>query len=491
MYTEQINCTFFNLTFFDVHYLDKSLLDHNLIEKYHCLPLKKKNNKMIIAVYDLEQFHIIENHIFHLGYIAEPIYVKKDILYHFLKLCLLKDLRYANNSNPSQETSKSLEAVHFLERTLSDALLKQSSDIHIEPINTIYYQFRFRIHGKLHTYATLPFSIGQQIITRIKVISHLNTTEQRKPQDGRVLFTLNKELEFDSRIATLPTLYGEKIVIRILNTDIHQFSLEQLGMSDKQLQLFQKYLHHSQGMILVTGPTGSGKTITLYKGLDMIKNHEINISTVEDPIEIQMSGINQTQVNHSIGLDFTVLLRALLRQDPDVIMIGEIRDEETADIAIKASQTGHLVLSTLHTNSAIDALTRLLNMGIKPYNFKNTIHLIIAQRLCRTLCQFCKKVDHNWQAMIDKKTIEYIKKKNTNPIFYKAIGCEKCTLGFSGRIGIYEFLEVTDEVITNIIHQNYHSNHIYTIPESAIDYALIGITSLLEILPLLTEELTQ
>ncbi|WP_338804676.1 type II secretion system protein GspE [Xenorhabdus griffiniae] len=326
--------------------------------------------------------------------------------------------------------------IQLINQTILTSIQKRASDIHFEPSQR-GYQIRIRVDGTLHTMQAPPSQMNTSIPARLKIMAKLNIAEKRQPQDGQFDWSDNKN-SYAIRISTLPTLYGEKIVLRILNT-IHQLSLEQLGLPEPQLQLLKQKLHLPQGMILVTGPTGSGKTVTLYSCLQYLNQAQNNICSVEDPVEIPLNGINQTPVNNKIGLDFAKVLRALLRQDPDIIMVGEIRDNETAEISMKAAQTGHLVLSTLHTNSTIDTLSRLHNLGISGYTTASCVKLIIAQRLVRKLCPHCRQQDSIPTVIPNITGSTSIKKWN-------AVGCDHCFSGYYGRTAIYEFLEIKPEL---------------------------------------------
>ncbi|MCL4135504.1 UNVERIFIED_CONTAM: hypothetical protein GTU68_021536 [Idotea baltica] len=350
--------------------------------------------------------------------------------------------------------------VRFVNKLLLDGIKQGCSDIHFEPYEKIY-RVRFRTDGILKEVTKPPINLAPRLAARLKVMSQLDISERRVPQDGRIKLRISKNRAIDFRVNTLPTQFGEKIVLRILDPTSAQVGIESLGYEEDQKAAYMDVLHQPQGMILVTGPTGSGKTVSLYTGLNILNTPERNISTAEDPVEINMAGINQVQVRERVGLTFPEALRAFLRQDPDIIMVGEIRDLETAEIGIKAAQTGHLVLSTLHTNSAAETLTRLLNMGVPAFNVATTVNLIIAQRLGRRLCTHCRK---------------------------PANGCPKCTNGYKGRVGIYEVLKVTPAV-SRIIMEGGNSLDIAetakkegfrTLRQSALRRAAEGIISLEE-----------
>lgn len=340
--------------------------------------------------------------------------------------------------------------VRFVQRILQEALEKRASDIHFEPYEK-HYRIRLRIDGQLRETVQPPLAAKAKIAARIKVMARLNTTETRVPQDGRLqVSSPNDDRKIDFRVSTLPTLFGEKMVLRILNSNTGIMKLDQLGMTDLQMSAIEKALAQPHGMLLVTGPTGSGKTVSLYTFLMMLNSEQVNISTVEDPAEIHLSGINQVNINDKIGLTFARALRALLRQDPDIIMVGEIRDFETADISIKASQTGHMVLSTLHTNDASQTIVRLRNMGVEPFNIASSVNLIIAQRLVRKLCS-CKQLHPKGaQALVDAGLVDPGTHLDTTP--FCAVGCDLCNgSGYTGRTGIYEVMPVSEAMQTLIV----------------------------------------
>lgn len=347
------------------------------------------------------------------------------------------------DSAPSLNDDSDTPVVQFINQTLRNAIQRRASDIHFEPYQQTL-RVRLRIDGVLQAIASPPFPLAMRIIARLKIMGQLDIAERRLPQDGQLSVQLDNA-SFSMRIATLPTLYGEKVVLRILQTDRQELLLEQLGMTPMALGLYAKALASPQGMILVTGPTGSGKTVTLYSGLRQLNDAQTNLCSVEDPIEIPVFGINQTQINSKTDLDFARVLRALLRQDPDVIMIGEIRDRETAEIAVKAAQTGHLVLSTLHTNSTGETLTRLTQMGIPGYLLAACLKLIIAQRLVRRLCSHCRYPQSEHPRFPTSLWPEPL-----TP--WSATGCEHCFGGYYGRIGLYELLTITPEVQDALLH---------------------------------------
>ncbi|KAE8438173.1 type IV-A pilus assembly ATPase PilB [Vreelandella piezotolerans] len=341
------------------------------------------------------------------------------------------------------QNSDDAPVVKFVNKILLDAISRGASDIHFEPYET-QYRVRFRIDGMLVEIARPPFALRHRIAARLKIMSRLDISERRLPQDGALKLQLSRTRSIDFRVNSLPTVWGEKVVLRILDPTSAQLGIDQLGFSPEQQAAYEYALKKPQGMILVTGPTGSGKTVTLYTGINILNQVQRNICTAEDPVEIKVSGINQVNVLPKIGLNFASALRAFLRQDPDVVMVGEIRDLETAEIAVKAAQTGHLVLSTVHTNSAAETLTRLANMGVATYNIASSVSLIIAQRLARKLCNQCKTpADIPAEAL---RKAGFTQQDIRNATIYKAVGCKQCTQGYKGRLGVYEVVPITDDM---------------------------------------------
>ena len=376
--------------------------------------------------------------------------------------------------------------VRFINQVILQAINRGASDIHFEPYEKIY-RVRFRQDGILDEIYKPPVSMAPRLAARLKIMAQLDIAERRVPQDGRIKLYLTKQRSIDFRVNTLPTLWGEKVVMRLLDPSSAQMGIEALGYEDHQKELFMKAIHKPQGMVLVTGPTGSGKTVSLYTGLNILNTPAVNISTAEDPVEINLAGINQVNVNPKVGMTFANALRSFLRQDPDIIMVGEIRDLETAEIAIKAAQTGHMVLSTLHTNSAPQTLSRLMNMGVAPYNIASSVTLIIAQRLARRLCQHCKEeVSIPPEELINQGFREDEAGALT---IYKAAGCDQCNHGYKGRVGVYEVMPISEE-IGRIIMANGNALHIADqarkegindLRQSGLNKARLGLTSLEEI----------
>ena len=402
---------------------------------------------------------------------------------------LEKEHDNVDTTEAHEDTSDDIDdtpIVSFVNKTLTDAINKGASDIHLEPYEK-YFRIRFRTDGMLYQYARPPLSISNRIISRIKVMAKMNISEHRVPQDGRIKVSLNNIYPIDFRVSCCPTLFGEKIVLRILDPNKTEISIKDLGFEPEQEQVFMEAINKPYGMILVTGPTGSGKTVTLYTALKLLNQIERNICTVEDPVEITVEGINQVHVNLKTGLTFATALRSFLRQDPDVIMVGEIRDFETADIAVKAAQTGHLVLSTLHTNDAPQTLNRLLQMGIEPYNVASAILLIMAQRLVRCLCSLCKKPIQLPEATL--LAFGFAKNEMQDLNLFGPVGCDNCKSGYKGRVGIFQLMPLSDNM-RNLILDNGNAEQISaladleginTLRKSGLNKVRLGITSLEEI----------
>lgn len=446
------------------------LVDEKLITKHHALPLYKRGNRLYIGIADPANQIALEEIKFQTGTNTEAILCEVDKLDTMIEKVLssqdtgmedlmdddLDDVEFSDEDDSKKDEVDSSEVddtpvVRFVNKVLLDAINKKASDLHFEPYEK-RYRVRFRIDGILREVASPPLNMAPRITARIKVMSKMDTAERRVPQDGRIKMNISKSRSIDFRVNTCPTLFGEKIVLRILDSSSAQLGIDVLGYEEDQKQLYLDALANPYGMILVTGPTGSGKTVSLYTGLNILNTEDTNISTAEDPVEINLEGINQVNVNPKVGLDFGAALRAFLRQDPDIVMVGEIRDLETAEIAIKAAQTGHMVMSTLHTNDAPQTLARLVNMGVPPFNIASAVNLIIAQRLGRRLCNECKEVDDiPKEALLEEGfTEEDIAESMT---IYKAVGCDQCDNGNKGRVGIYQVMPMSEE-IGRIIMQN-------------------------------------
>ena len=455
----------FGIALLDLGSLDKEtqprdLVSEKLIRQHRVLPLWRRGNKLFIGISDPSNHQAITDIQFSTGLTTEALLVEDDKLGDAIDKFFesansgLEDLAEVDLDGVDVETvdenkqdngagggdADDAPVVRFVNKMLLDAIKGGSSDLHFEPYEKTY-RVRFRTDGMLHEIARPPIQLAPRISARLKVMASLDISERRKPQDGRIKMKLSKTKAIDFRVNTLPTLWGEKIVMRILDPTSAQMGIDALGYEDFQKDLYMSALKQPQGMILVTGPTGSGKTVSLYTGLNILNTVDVNISTAEDPVEINLEGINQVNVNPRQGMDFSQALRAFLRQDPDIIMVGEIRDLETAEIAIKAAQTGHMVMSTLHTNSAAETLTRLRNMGVPAFNIATSVNLIIAQRLARKLCPNCKKVvDVPHDVQLKEGFAE--SEVGTFKI-YGPVGCEHCKGGYKGRVGIYEVVKIT------------------------------------------------
>lgn len=465
---EEYGTPLLDLNEFDVAAIPDEFLNKKLIEKHKCLPLFKRGNRLYIATSDPTNIAALEDFQFSAGLHAEAILVEDDKLTKALETVLEEDITALDLSAIDEEALAGIEVtdtdkrdeeqndgkddapiVIYINKILTDAIRKGASDLHFEPYEK-RYRIRFRIDGILQEVSEPPVNLSGRISARLKVMSKLDIAERRVPQDGRIKMKMSRTKSIDFRVSTLPTIWGEKIVMRILDSSSAQLGIEKLGYEDDQRLMYEEMLAKPQGMILVTGPTGSGKTVSLYTGLNILNTAERNISTAEDPVEINLEGVNQVHINLKAGLTFASALRSFLRQDPDVVMVGEIRDLETAEIAIKAAQTGHLVLSTLHTNSAAETLTRLINMGVPGYNIASSVNLIIAQRLSRRLCQHCKApeaipTDELLKLGFSQTQID----AGITP--YKPVGCEHCTAGYKGRVGIYEVMKMSDEIARTIM----------------------------------------
>ena len=456
----------FGMAFLDLNCLDKEtqpkgLVSEKLVRQHHALPLWRRGNKLFVGISDPSNHQAINDIQFSTGLNTEAILVEDDKLTDAIEKFFdthasgleemadvdLDGLDVEAIDDGKQESmgpdADDAPVVRFVHKMLLDAIKSGSSDLHFEPYEK-NYRVRVRTDGILREVAKPPIQLAGRIAARLKVMASLDISERRKPQDGRIKMRLSKSKSIDFRVNTLPTLWGEKVVIRILDPSSAQIGIDALGYEPAQKDLYMAALKQPQGMILVTGPTGSGKTVSLYTGLNILNTVDINISTAEDPVEINMEGINQVNVNPRQGLDFAQALRSFLRQDPDVIMVGEIRDLETAEIAIKAAQTGHLVLSTLHTNSAAETLTRLHNMGIPGFNIATSVSLIIAQRLARKLCSHCKNpIEIPRETLIKEGFPE---ERIGHFTIYEPVGCDHCNGGYKGRVGIYEVVKNTPEL---------------------------------------------
>jgi len=458
----------FGIPLLDASALDLSqapvkLVKEEMITKHQALPLFKRGGRLFVGISDPTQTHALDEIKFHANCSVEAILVDEDQLRRVIEVALsqvdalddggLEDEGLDNldveSGNDDADTGSDVKGddtpvVRFVNKMLLDAIKRGASDIHFEPYETDY-RVRTRLDGVLKTVAKVPQKLNTRIAARLKVMSQLDIAEKRVPQDGRIKLNISKTKQMDFRVSTCPMLFGEKVVLRVLDGGAAKMGIDALGYEDVQKQLYLEALEKPYGMILVTGPTGSGKTVSLYTGLNILNTDERNISTAEDPVEIRVPGINQVQINPKKGMTFAGALRSFLRQDPDVVMVGEIRDLETAEIAIKAAQTGHLVLSTLHTNDAPQTISRLMNMGIAPYNITSSVTLVIAQRLARRLCKHCKKESElpATALLAEGFTQDEV---DAGLKVHEPVGCDQCNGGYRGRVGVYQVMPMSEEI---------------------------------------------
>lgn len=484
------------------------LLKEDLIKKHHALPLFKRGNRLYVALSDPTNLAALDEIKFAVGLTTEAITVEDDKLSNIIEKSLedaegglgdmddddledLDDLDVEEGGADQAEDDSDVDdapVVRFVNKVLLDAIKRGASDLHFEPYEK-FYRVRFRIDGVLQEVAKPPLSLSNKIAARIKVMSRLDVSERRVPQDGRIKLKLSKTKAIDFRVNTCPTLFGEKTVMRILDSDAAALQIDQLGYEDFQKELFLKNLHKPYGMFLVTGPTGSGKTVSLYTGINILNKEDINISTAEDPVEINLPGVNQVQVDERTGMDFPKALKAFLRQDPDIILVGEIRDLSTGGIAVKAAQTGHMVMSTLHTNDGPQTLTRLQDMGIQAFAVATSINLITGQRLCRRLHpEYKVPIEMPKEALLEEGfTEEEIEEGFT--IFGPGDGGADCPSGYKGRAGIYQVMPISDAMKRLIIEganavqlaDQSAAEGIWDIRKSGLAKARQGVTSLAEI----------
>lgn len=502
---DQFGVPFVDLGSIDKDGQPKELVSEKLIRQHRALPLWRRGNKLFVAVSDPTNHQAVTDIQFSTGLTTESVLVEDDKLGEAIEKFFetansgMEDLADVDlegldiqsvdeNAEDKAEGNAADDApvVRFINKMLLDAIKAGSSDLHFEPYEKTY-RVRFRTDGILQEIARPPIQLAPRISARLKVMASLDISERRKPQDGRIKMRISKTKSIDFRVSTCPTLWGEKIVMRILDSASAQMGIDALGYEESQKELYLSALKQPQGMILVTGPTGSGKTVSLYTGLNILNTVDVNISTAEDPVEINLEGINQVNVNPKQGMDFTAALKSFLRQDPDIIMVGEIRDLDTASIAVKAAQTGHMVMSTLHTNSAAETLTRLRNMGVPSFNIATSVNLIIAQRLARKLCSACKK-----EVQIPRETLleeGFPEDKLGTFKIYGPVGCENCNHGYKGRVGIYEVVKNT-QALQRIIMEEGNSIDISVqmrkdgfndLRTSALLKAMQGVTSLEEV----------
>ena len=502
----------FGMPLFDPAVMDSSqsairLVKEELLQKHHVLPLFKRGGRLFVGIADPTNTAALDEVKFHTNLLVEPILVDEDTIKRTMQLWMesnealgnLDDAEGLDNLDVSSgddepgsdggidSKNDDTPVVKFINKVLVDAIRRGASDIHFEPYETDY-RVRLRIDGILKQVAKAPVKLSQRIAARLKVMSQLDIAEKRVPQDGRIKLNLSKTRQIDFRVSTLPTLFGEKVVLRILDGSAAKLGIENLGYEPDQQKLFLDAIRKPYGMVLVTGPTGSGKTVSLYTALGILNEEERNISTVEDPVEIRLPGINQVQQNQKRGMTFAAALRSFLRQDPDVIMVGEIRDLETAEIGIKAAQTGHMVLSTLHTNDAPQTISRLMNMGIAPFNITSSVSLVIAQRLARRLCNHCKREaplpEH--ALLSEGYTADEV---HAGITLYEAVGCSECTGGYKGRTGIYEVMPMSEKIQAIILQggnamqiaEAAQVSGVRNLRQSALLKAKNGLTSLAEI----------
>jgi len=489
----------------DQQRLPKDLLDQKLCQAYRIVVLGKRNNRLIVATADPSDQQAVEKIKFASQMGVDWVIAEYDKLSRMVEAAAVSasetidsivgaEFEFDEVSSDASEANEQAVAevedapvVRFLHKMLLDAFSMRASDIHFEPYEHAY-RVRFRVDGELREIASPPIVIKDKLASRIKVISKLDISEKRVPQDGRMKLKIGPERVIDFRVSTLPTLFGEKIVIRILDPSSARLGIDALGYDAQEKERLLQAISRPYGMILVTGPTGSGKTVSLYTCLNMLNKPGVNIATAEDPSEINLPGVNQVNVNDRAGLTFATALRAFLRQDPDIIMVGEIRDLETADISIKAAQTGHLVLSTLHTNDAPTTLTRMRNMGIAPFNIASSVILITAQRLARRLCMVCRETaDLPREALLDAGFAEADLDGSWTP--YRPVGCSACNGGYKGRIGIYQVMPITEEIQKIILRdgsaldiaKQSESEGVRSLRQSGLRKVIQGLTSLEEV----------
>ncbi|MDL5365244.1 type IV-A pilus assembly ATPase PilB [Xanthomonas sp. NCPPB 2654] len=500
-----------DVSVFDANQSAIKLVSEELLQKHQVLPLFKRGTRLFVGISNPTQTRALDDIKFHTNLTVEPILVDEDQIRRTLEQWQARSDAIGNALGDDEEGMDNLEVgagdedmgsggdtgvdakgddtpvVKFVNKMLVDAIRRGASDIHFEPYEDDY-RVRLRIDGLLKSVAKAPVKLNQRIAARLKVMSQLDIAEKRVPQDGRIKLNLSKSKQIDFRVSTLPTLFGEKIVLRILDGSAAKLGIDKLGYEPEQQKLFLDAIHKPYGMVLVTGPTGSGKTVSLYTALGILNDDTRNISTAEDPVEIRLPGVNQVQQNNKRGMTFAVALRSFLRQDPDIIMVGEIRDLETAEIAIKAAQTGHMVLSTLHTNDAPQTIARLMNMGIAPYNITSSVTLVIAQRLARRLCNNCKRPSQLPENALLAEGFSAAEIAAGIQLF-EAVGCDECTEGYKGRTGIYQVMPMNDEIAAIVLQggnamdiaEAAQKIGVKDLRQSALLKARNGITSLAEI----------
>ncbi|CAM4056696.1 type IV-A pilus assembly ATPase PilB [Roseateles saccharophilus] len=495
-----------DLSAMDPQRMPQNVIDAKLAQQYQVVALSRRGNRLFVGGADPTDLEVIERIKFATQLQPEWVIVEHDKLVKMLSSTgasateTLESIAGGDfdfdiaeeDAAPQQEAAELADVedapvVRFLQKMLVDAINLRASDLHFEPYE-YHYRVRFRVDGELREITQPPIAIKDKLASRIKVISRLDIAEKRVPQDGRMKLKFGTK-SIDFRVSTLPTLFGEKIVIRILDSSSAKLGIDALGYEKIEKERLLAAIYRPYGMVLVTGPTGSGKTVSLYTCLNILNQPGVNISTVEDPAEINLPGINQVNVNDKAGLNFSAALKSFLRQDPDIIMVGEIRDLETADIAIKAAQTGHMVMSTLHTNDAPKTLTRLLNMGVAPFNIASSVLLITAQRLVRRLCENCKApADYPRDALIKAGFVEEDFDGSWKP--YRAVGCSNCTNGYRGRVGLYQVMPITEDIQRIIlaegtamdIAEQAKKEGVRDLRQSGLVKVRVGVTTLEEVL---------
>ncbi|WP_201597639.1 type IV-A pilus assembly ATPase PilB [Psychrobacter vallis] len=502
----------FDLDALNVEVIPKDLVDEKIVRKFNALPLFKRGQRLFVALSDPTRIDAIDAIAFNARLSIETIVVEEDKLKRRIESIYAdtmqsfdsfsdSDLNVGFDEGEEEEGETKLTdsvdeapVVKFVNKMLVDAIRMGASDLHFEPYEKTY-RVRFRVDGVMQKMANPPVQLAGKIAARLKVMSQMDISERRVPQDGRIKLKLSKNKAIDFRVNSLPTLFGEKIVLRILDPSSAMLGIEALGYESDQKDMFLEALHKPQGMLLITGPTGSGKTVSLYTGINILNTGATNISTAEDPVEINLEGINQVNVNPKVGLTFANALKSFLRQDPDIVMVGEIRDLETAEIAIKAAQTGHMVLSTLHTNSAPETLTRLRNMGVASFNIATSVNLVIAQRLARRLCKNCKKPINIPRQSLLELGFTNTDLDNPDSTIYEPVGCNDCREGYKGRVGIYEVMKVSPD-ISRIIMEDGNAidikdaalkNGFRDLRRSGVLKVLQGVTSIQEMMRVTSE----
>ncbi|MBA6244977.1 MULTISPECIES: type IV-A pilus assembly ATPase PilB [unclassified Psychrobacter] len=504
----------FDLDALNIDVIPKDLVDEKIVRKFNALPLFKRGQRLFVALSDPTRVDAIDAIAFNSRLSIETIVVEENKLKKRIESAYADTMQSFDSFSDSDlnvgfddgdedkedgETQLNdgvdeAPVVKFVNKMLVDAIRMGASDLHFEPYEKSF-RVRFRVDGVMQKMANPPVQLANKIAARLKVMSQMDISERRVPQDGRIKLKISKNKAIDFRVNSLPTLFGEKLVLRILDPSSAMLGIDALGYEPDQQEMFLEALHKPQGMLLITGPTGSGKTVSLYTGINILNTGATNISTAEDPVEINLEGINQVNVNAKVGLTFANALKSFLRQDPDIVMVGEIRDLETAEIAIKAAQTGHMVLSTLHTNSAPETLTRLRNMGVASFNIATSVNLVIAQRLARRLCKNCKKpISIPRQSLLEIGFTD-TDLDNTDNVIYEPVGCNECREGYKGRVGIYEVMKVSPD-ISRIIMEDGNAidikdaaikNGFRDLRRSGILKVLQGVTSIQEMMRVTSE----